>query len=616
VDEGGATCLVPVFRPFEIRPVLPPKQVRDTSNARLVWRSRIVATQPGIAFPSPSAGPWSRLVERMEAFLHGEQTPVEVRRFAIGSDAELQLVGQDAPVRRRYRFVDRGAPAALGFCMAVDGLRFHLSIPPDLWAAGDAAAWRALRAARFLDLATSAEVLPTVPNPFARRWLATIASAALGHVALRDSSTVEEAVRALAEGRAGMAPAEVLEALFQSPLAADEAAEQASTDRLRQELDGFLQDPAVLQGLFGAARVLWEPVDADWEPWLRRRFRSTVAAAVRDAIRGLCPDIEDDGLLVDVDAGPPVDGEGDVPEAVWITEATPGGTGLVEAFLRAYAEDPRRFYALVSAALQAGEHELTDHQLHRFLNLVVQDDAPGDLAEAAKAVRTPEGLEATWQALARLRQTLCRHGFVPFHGFVAALCNRVLRPGSTEEGDRFLRDLAEEWEREELRLGIELDQAVLAYGRSRDDRLDRVLEATGMAVPALDRQAWRFNTICGLLWPHGVAVRNAALVAYNPFADLPEPERLLVATHLAETGQRVSLEALGWREETLQALAASGTVMLACSAERGELLAEALAFLAAEPVPSDYLMVYARIVSLRRVGEIYEVMLEIAEAEQ
>ncbi|MBV9510099.1 MAG: hypothetical protein JO303_07450, partial [Caulobacteraceae bacterium] len=614
--ETGTVRLL-VLRPLEIRPLLPPDEVRDTSNARLVWRSQIVAARPGTELRPPAVSPWHGLVEQMEAFLHGEQAPIEVRRLALGSEADLQIRGQESGLRRRFRFSRDGKPVALGFAIVVDGLRFRLAIPPALWASGDGATWRALRTARFFDLAASDEALPEVPNPFARRWLATILFAALGHEALTTGCDVEAANRAIAEGRAGISPADVLATLFQSPFVTDAAAEGGATDRLRQDLHRLLQDRTVLAGLGRMARVLWEPVDASWEPWLRDRFKGTVAAAIREAISSLCPDIDEDALLVDIDAGPLEEDDAAADDAsIWITEATPGGTGLIEAFLRAYAEDPRRFYALLSAALQPGEYELTDHQLCRFLDLVAGDHSVAALAEAAQAFRMPESLDGSGAALAHLRRELSRHGFVLFHGFLAALGNRVLRPGATAEADAFLRDLVDGWRREEERLGVELDPSVVAYCPSQNDAIDRVLGAAGMAPPVDDLRAWRFNTIYGLLWPRGATARRTALGLYNPFVELPEAERLLVAGHLAQPGLHVALDVEGWRQAALQALAAGGTVTLVCPVAPAGLLADALTFFATNPVQSDYLVVYARIESLRRVDERYEANLEIAEAGQ
>ena len=57
-------------------------------------------------------------------------------------------------------------------------------------------------------------------------------------------------------------------------------------------------------GLFRVAAILWTPITADWEPWLRERFTATVGAAAYQALLNLCPELDGDGLVVDLYAGP------------------------------------------------------------------------------------------------------------------------------------------------------------------------------------------------------------------------------------------------------------------------------------------------------------------------
>lgn len=55
---GGEDIVqIPVFRPYEIRPVRPGNEIGDTSNAFLLWRSQIVANEPGIPLAVPEGCP-------------------------------------------------------------------------------------------------------------------------------------------------------------------------------------------------------------------------------------------------------------------------------------------------------------------------------------------------------------------------------------------------------------------------------------------------------------------------------------------------------------------------------------------------------------------------------
>ncbi len=138
VRDGNIVAAWPVLRILGIRPLHPPKRVRDTSNARLVWRTQMVHARRGLFQRPPAGTNWQTLIVGIEAFLHGEQTPVEARRFAGVSQADVQLEGQDfgpgpvclPPERRpgrarffpvRGRSADPGGAAARPLGAAVRG---------------------------------------------------------------------------------------------------------------------------------------------------------------------------------------------------------------------------------------------------------------------------------------------------------------------------------------------------------------------------------------------------------------------------------------------------------------------------------------------------------------
>jgi hypothetical protein len=368
--------------------------------------------------------------------------------------------------------------------------------------------------------------------------------------------------------------------------------------------------------LHAHGQMLWQAPDASWEAWLRQRFKSTFGAAALEAIRNLCPDIGEDGLTVDIDPGPRSDEDtlpaDEADEEVWIGETSPGGIGSIETFLSAYAEDPRRFYLLMASALRATEHELVDHQLGRLLRRLSDGSTP-DFGDAIAAYRASESNESAAQAMARLRGVLRRHGFALFHGYVSALANRVLRPGTSDASDAFLLNALGVWDEAEARLGIEIDPTAIAYSLSRDDAIDNVMAAVGLDPPADNLSAWRHNAIYGLLWPRSARVRRGALDLYNPYTRLPDPERLLLAEYLHEGTARVMLSEERWQELALGRLAEFGRVTLICPTERAGHLADALNFLATNPVISDYLSVFARLGTLRRVQDTYEADVELAE---
>lgn len=621
IREAGQAMRLPVYRPRALLVQQPPASVTDTSNARLIWRSQVVARREGLALPPPGASPWAGHIEEVRFHTHQNSSPVEVRRMAIGSHAEIRRL-DGTSCRKDFSFEVRQAPAALGFSLDVDALCLRVRFPEALWQdpelqAGPLA--RAIRTARFQSQAVSGPELAAVDNHFAREWLAHLLLAALSNEAMAGGVGMEEAAARLQKGLAGVGLGETLDILFQSPVVDDPSGQGNMQDRLRQDLAGHIADPVVRAGLFDLATVLWSPIGPDWEPWLRERFAATIAAAALDAILSLCPEIDSAGLVVDLDAGPREAGDvlaGHPPAEIWISENAPGGNGQIEEVLRQYAEDPRRFFELMTTALRDNDFALSDHQLRRFLQETVDDEPGGDVAVAAGAFRGAHGAVESQCALAALRDTLAAKGFATYHAFMVALINRVLRPGSSRDSDAFLLEVMRHWSSEEQRLGIELDARVVAYQASRTAGIDAALTLAGIDTPTVNPDQWRFGVVYGLLWPRGAQIRQAGLHLYSPYADLPPPEPLLLARHLVSEQETVSLEDGDWPARCLTRLAATGVVTLACPAAVSGRIADALSFLATNPVQVGYLSVFARVQAVRRSGDLYQVDVDIAEALQ
>lgn len=621
VRVGGEIVSLQVFRPVRLAPEAPPKAVADSSNASLKWHSQIVAAvEPGWLSP-PAGSLWAVIVPRIGFFTHSRHAPVEIRRFAVGASAEISLGTEK--VRADTAFQAHGKPAGLGARFAADGVVFQIRIPSGLHLAGGSEKWRALRAARFADLAWRGERLATVSSPFMREWLAQIYLSALTYEAMHCQVGLAEASARIREDRASISLPDVLGLLFQSQVVEERGDAEASgnTDKLRQELDVCLRDPSVVEELHDFGATLWEPVGADWEPWLRAVYHSTLAAALLRSITDLCPGIDQEDLSVDLDRGPAPDRQaaGLDPDAVeaWFTERNPGGNGLVEEFMRRYAEDPRRFFATVRANLGMGEFELIDHQLGLIVTVLANDDGNGDSesAELVRKFRAARSQEEMARSFKSLRRSLMLEGFSPFHGFLVVLGNRILRPGSGAATDIYLSRVLEQWQGEEERIGIEIDLRVMTYYLSQSDEIDRVVSDAG-GPPVGDRTAWRGGAISGLLWPRGQAIRRSALHIRNPFVELPLVERLLVSESIGDDRMCVSMLQKDWLEQVAEQLAAGRQITLTCpETERGN-LAAALNALVTNPVESGYLRAYARLQGIRQTRSLIEADIELVEAVQ
>lgn len=621
VSIGGSLRQVPVYRPRVLAVQPPPGNVVDTSNARLRWQSQLVARELGLVLDPPRGSPWMPLIADVRFYNHEGLSAIEVRRIALGSDAEVRF-RDGGSLTKRFMFEAGGEVAALGFSLAVDAMCVRLRFPEALWSnlGGEAdPRYRAMRTARFHHQAVSGPFLERVDNPFARDWLAHLMLAALSNEAMARRITLLEAAVRLADGTAELSLNQTLNILFQSPIVDDVNAQGNQQDRLRRDLAELLADRQVIDGLFSVAAVLWRPIDQEWESWLRERYASTVGAAVLSAITSLCPQIDVDSLILDITAGPReaddvlaglADGE------IWISEMTPGGNGQIEEAQRQYVEDPRRFFALMSAALHDNDFSLSDFQLRRFLAAVVEGDSAYPLPAAAQVFRQASGTEESHVAFTALRHALAEQGFVTFHSFLVALANRILRPGSSVGSDAFFLGAVRLWDAEEVRLGIELDARVLANRLARFDDIDEAIGLAGIDAPTISPTQWRFGVIYGLLWPRGAHIRQSGLRTYSPFADLPAPDPLLLQAYLSEDLGLINLEREGWQGECLDRLAEVGAATLVCPMSSAHLLADGLSFLATNPVQTVYLSVFARVQAVRRIEDVFHVDVDVAEALQ
>jgi hypothetical protein len=622
-SENGPVSF-PVYRPVRLRTQTPPKGVADSSNASLKWHSQIVAAVEPCWLSPPEGSLWSGIVPRIGFFTHARHAPVEIRRFATATSAEIGLGTEKVRVDTTFR--TDGKPAGLGARFAADGVVFQIMIPSSLHLSqgvGGSEKWRALRAARFADLAWRGERLSAVQSPFIREWLAQIYLSALTYEAMHCLIGLAEAGARIREGCASISLEDVLDLLFRSQVVEeqDDTVAQGGTDKLRQELVTCLQDSGVLEELYDFGATLWEPIGADWEPWLRGVYQSTLSAALLRSVTDLCPGIDQEDLAVDLERGPTPDGQaaGFLPDSVetWLTERNPGGNGLIEEFMRRYAEDPRRFFSTVRANLGMGEFELIEHQLGKIVNVLAEDEDCGasESAELVRSFRASESQEEMARTFKSLRRSLMLEGFAPFHGFLVALGNRILRLGSGIATDIYLSRVMRQWQEEEERLGIEVDIRVITYYLSQSDEIDRVVSDVG-GPPAGDRSAWRSSAISGLLWPRGQAIRRSALQMRNPFAALPLIERLLVSESIGDDRIFVSMLDAGWLEKVSEQLAAGHQVTLTCPETGRANLAAALNALVTNPVESGYFRAYARLQGIRQTRSLIEADLELVEAVQ
>jgi hypothetical protein len=254
-----------------------------------------------------------------------------------------------------------------------------------------------------------------------------------------------------------------------------------------------------MNSLLGVATRLWETVDESWDVWLSNVARATLGGAFLAGCSSLCPDIDSDGILVDVDTGPRAGGDHyeNIPrdQELWITEIAPGGNGLLETVIGQYVDNPSRLFELIESAVGPSEYEMTDQQLTRLVADIGSSAPDRELRTAVLDVRNATGAEDLIAQFSTLRRLLASRGYSVFHGFAAALSTRLLRPGSPAGIDSFLQGALERWKVAEQHLGIEIDNRLVAFLASDDDSIDQLLIGVGLDPPITNRRSWRFNAI-------------------------------------------------------------------------------------------------------------------------
>jgi hypothetical protein len=633
-ESTGAVTTVPVYRPHALDVVVTPLDVQQSSNAFLVWHAQIVPSGQGHEVDAPERSHWNTVLRPLRFHTHHLGLPLEVRRFATGALASIGR-GKQRQVERTLRFVQPGPaessdPAALGFVADVDGVQVRFAFPQSLadLAMRDGRLIRSLRAARFKHNLRVTPLLNSLANGFQREWLAQAYLSTVIAEALRTGQYLEESEAAVYARLSRTTIKEVLETILQAAPEGDsdsvDSSDGVTSDgdavpRRLQEILDILNQPPAWDALHEAARALWGPPDAEWEPWLRARFSSTLASAIVHAAQNLCPRIDPGALMIDLapEMSVPCGENGARGSELWLTEATIGGGGFVEEFLARYAEDPRHFFRLLDDALAPSDLELVSSDLERLLEFATSacaDDAP--IAAAFAAVRAADSHQASSRSLHVLRTELARRGVCPTPTLLVAVNARLLRPGTNTQTDTLLATVLREWSAAEERLGIDIDARVLAFAHSSNPRLERALGLPAPGDSDQARAAWRYSVLYSMLWPRGAQVRAEALRHQASFSVLPDCDRLLVLATASRPVRAVTLTDRTWFADLSRILAQDGAADLVGAASEAQRFVEALLRIGCEPVDSEVLLIHARLAGIRRDGMEMRATIELPESFQ
>ena len=637
-DSDGTVLSLRCVRPREVQLVVPEKRVLDSSNAMLKWNTQINPQVTGITVDLPKPSRWDAVVMGIEFFTHNLNNPLEVRRFATESKASVNFdIGQTTEITLRF-VEDRDealpsenpSPIGIGFAIDVDGLVVRYKPPVELAERLDRnpAMLRCLRVAKFRDAITDDPTLEGVANVFQRRWLSQVYLSALATAAIQRDSTLQQCWEDSITDSRVLDMDAVLGVIFQSIAVSsrdhDDNDNGDTLDDVQQQLqidlEQLLGDNSVINTLRRHASTLWETPGDSWSPWLLRKFKTTLGAAVLDGIQQVCSDLDAGDLLLDVEPGPRPSSAISAPEdsdEVWITERTVGGGGIIEAFLIRYGEDPRRFFDLVENALRPSDYEIADQQLTLLLDWIVSSDET-EIHEKISTYReaATKNHKEHAEAFESLRKTLSSRGLFTCHGVIAAIANRILRPGSSDRTDALLYRLISQWRTLEDKLQVEIDPRILAYLESANDAIDDVIQESGDNAIEVNRRQWRFNTLFSLLWPRGGVSRSARLAAYNPFDQLPETEHDLIRLFLSGEPQRVSVSQENWRDELCACLVRDSEVILESKPDDLPTLRKSLLEVMTVPIDSGFMLLHPKVRRVDRRTDLVEVTLSLPEGVQ
>ncbi|MFG2349653.1 protein DpdJ [Streptomyces phaeochromogenes] len=595
--HGGAHF--EVVRPLSLVLDQPDADIVDQSHGRPEWGTQIVVEEDaplseGIV-PKPS--PWQHRIDTVSFATHAAGNPVQVRRMTFGAECNVRRERQNSETCT-VRYELRGQPAALGFALGVDAIRFELK-PLNL---DDSAVREYLTTPQWRSLAFSHTVqedpaLAEVSDSFQRERLAQIYLTAFALAGLDGSRTNAQVRALLKNGVWTQDLSKIFQVLYRD---SDLSEQEVDSDRLVSELTKLVAHGTVIAALDQAAELLVaENISAETSPLARRTYRDTMAAAILAAAQRACPNAQDGDLIVDTLPGE----EADSFTEVWLSETSVGGLGIVEQLVDFYSKDPRQFWGLVTSSLAPSEYEYVDATLTQFLRHAIAEPN-GTAAQAMATLRAGGSAKEAEDALDVLREAWARLDGPPRHAAVAALSTRLLRPGSGPDTDVTALALVDAWTELERRLRAEVDARVIAY-------------AVGSGKLQLEgARSLTADQVFSLLWPRGHQARTQDLKHYQPYADEPILERLLVQAAHDDRLPVIHVTKPGWDHVYRQELTATSAVELVCPAGDATLMAHALKQVPVTPIDRDVLRVYGEVCGVVRNQNEIRVRVELREAAQ
>jgi hypothetical protein len=603
---------VSVYQPQTV-PVIPldERSARDTSSARWQWETRIRTNGGGQHLPIFHGPAWAGVVRGAEAYLHRDYASLDVLRYARGCRYEVRRPRVDARVGRlavgsAAENGDVVREEAVGFREVADGLVVriapeHLATLPPL----DEAVEARFRAEYFLERLRTSEGFSDHVSSFLREWLWQVSMAMLVATAAKQGSGLAEAQAVLA-GRRSDAARKVLESIFQVRDVDIEGAEEAA--RLKTSLQELWNAPDVVREVERLEQCLWEPLTAEFEHWVRRRYVATLAQAIRAAAVSRLAEVSEDDLAVDVSSA--VNGGADI----YLTETSTGGIGLIELVVEEMRRAPDAFHEGVHHHLAWCPREDVARDLLGILRNAQWDSGRTAVRDAFTGARSAVTYADAAAARNTLRAAVADAGYVPTRPLIVALLSRVLQPGTSPGTDALLDAVNAERTSVERRIGVGVDARVFAYHCLSVPALREPLEAHLRHVADDNPSAPQLYAIMQRFVFDGCADScPECLDQPQQFVDMPKPSRALARHWLGQAVPEVSVNDGDWVAHVRATLLQAGRVKVLAPADRIPGVADELQAILAEELESSYLLLPPALTRVEREGAIWKVTLELKE---
>lgn len=603
---------VMVFQPDAARAEHRPSQITDASSGSWRWQTLARKQGDGEALPVREAAPWRGLFSEARAFLHSNAEWLEILRYARESRFEMRRQGQNiAGTLTLQRQTEDGVvdPEAIGFRLRLDGFRFvlpadHLASQPALSAAMIAR----FRTDYFSYRLRTSPTLRNVINSFQADWLAQTSLGMLTATALLRRGSLASAQEALA-GERHPAAEHVLEVIFQIRGINLRGEEEES--RLRKTLLDLWDDSLVRNEIVRLESLLWEPLDSDFDAWVRQRYAATLAQALQVALVSMAAQVTEDDLTADVIQ------RNDGGFELLVAELSPGGLGQAETIARQVQRQPRRFLdALEFSLAHCSREQGTDNLLGAAATVSKEARSGGPLSNAFAQVRQASGFAETETAKANLRGTLQIDGFTADRGLVVSIVTKLLRPGSSALSDQLIFRFNRAWRRRASRMGIGIPLRTFAYACTRHEkvgpRLEEFFARIGGEQPTPSQV---YAQLQQLLLDTCRDSCPECLHQPNRYYDFGQPSRALARAWLALEIHEISIDAFpsDWVERARASLRQHGRVRVTASESRRATLAQGLPELVTTEIELEELRVPTTIARVEQSGTNSTVILHIPE---